>query len=173
VHGPELWKSDGSEVGTVLVKDISPEVGYGYPMGLAGADGTVYFAADDGVHGTEVWKSDGTEGGTVLVRDVNAGGEFSVARRGTPNLATGALRVKVKVAAPGRIVVRPVGGSLLKKTVKDVTRAGGTKVTLKPTAAGVRQLQRTGTLKVRAKVSFTPCGGTASSITRTYTLSMR
>ena len=31
-HGPELWKSDGTEAGTVLVKDIPPGDRYrGYP----------------------------------------------------------------------------------------------------------------------------------------------
>ena len=25
IHGPELWKSDGTEAGTVLVKNINPK----------------------------------------------------------------------------------------------------------------------------------------------------
>jgi ELWxxDGT repeat protein len=74
--GLELWKSDGSEAGTVLVKDINPNSSYGYPVGsrpyeLTAVGGTLFFTADDGVHGQELWKSDGTEAGTVLVKDIN------------------------------------------------------------------------------------------------------
>src|SRR5262249_56871182 len=65
--------------GTVLVKDIRPGSSpYGYPYGsnpqhLTAVDGTLFFAANDGVHGTELWKSDGTESGTVLVKDIRPG----------------------------------------------------------------------------------------------------
>jgi len=78
-HGRELWKSDGTEAGTVLVKDIAPgSDGYGYgPSWLTSVDGQLYFATDDGVHGTELWKSDGTEAGTVLVKDIRPGPEGS------------------------------------------------------------------------------------------------
>jgi len=37
-----------------------------------GADGTVFFTADDG-SGQELWKSDGTEAGTVRIKDINPG----------------------------------------------------------------------------------------------------
>src|SRR5262249_16139833 len=73
VHGRELWKSDGTEAGTVLVKDINPHPHpFGpRPSGLAAVGGTLFFSADDGVHRPELWKSDGTEAGTVLVKDIN------------------------------------------------------------------------------------------------------
>ena len=69
--GWELWKSDGTEDGTTIVKDIFPggiDVPYGghftfssYPSNLTDVDGTLFFTANDGTHGVEVWKSDGTE----------------------------------------------------------------------------------------------------------------
>src|SRR5262249_58532624 len=76
VNGEELWKSDGTEAGTVLVKDINPgsAFGYGYgsrPYELTAVGGTLFFTADDGAHGRELWKSNGTEAGTVLVKDNN------------------------------------------------------------------------------------------------------
>jgi ELWxxDGT repeat protein len=79
VNGIELWKSDGSADGTVLVKDInSGGDGLRYSADLTDMNGTLYFNADDGVHGEELWKSDGTADGTVLVKDISLGGTSSV-----------------------------------------------------------------------------------------------
>ncbi|MCA1684338.1 MAG: cadherin-like domain-containing protein, partial [Actinobacteria bacterium] len=74
-NGKELWKSDGTAVGTVLVKDINPGGGDSYMTGNASvAVGSVaYFAANGGVTGVELWKSDGTAEGTVMVRDIAPG----------------------------------------------------------------------------------------------------
>jgi ELWxxDGT repeat protein len=72
VHGLELWKSDGTDAGTVPLKDINP-TGDSLPHELTDVGGTLFFEADDGVHGRELWKSDGTLAGTVLVRDINPG----------------------------------------------------------------------------------------------------
>ncbi len=69
VHGFELWKSDGTEPGTLMVKDINPSVGSG-PFHFTDAGGTAFFFADDGVHGYELWHSDGTGTGTALVKDI-------------------------------------------------------------------------------------------------------
>jgi ELWxxDGT repeat protein len=73
VHGAELWMSDGTAAGTVLVKDIFPGVEDGFPAGLIRVGSDVFFAANDGVHGFELWKSDGTEAGTVMVEDITPG----------------------------------------------------------------------------------------------------
>jgi ELWxxDGT repeat protein len=67
--GAELWKSDGTSTGTVLVKDIHL-TGSSQPRSLTDMNGTLFFTANDGVNGYELWKSDGTSSGTVLVKDV-------------------------------------------------------------------------------------------------------
>jgi ELWxxDGT repeat protein len=79
-HGHELWRSDGTEAGTEMIKDIYPGESSRYP-GPAGAnpvrlinvDGTLFFSAEDGEHGGELWRSDGTEAGTEIVRDISPG----------------------------------------------------------------------------------------------------
>ncbi len=82
-HGMELWKTDGTEAGTVLVKDIYPGTtdngAYGdvpnasSPQELTASGGTLLFTADDGTGGRELWRSDGTEAGTVMVTDIYPG----------------------------------------------------------------------------------------------------
>ena len=80
-HGRELWKSDGTRAGTVLVKDIHPGARTtATPTSLTAVGGTLFFTADDGTHGRELWKSDGTEAGTVLVKDIQPGARASVTR---------------------------------------------------------------------------------------------
>lgn len=90
VHGSELWKTDGTESGTVMVKDIWPGLNKsGIRIGLVtalNANGTLYFAADDGVAGLELWKSDGSEAGTVLVKDINPGVYTSGFNAGKPRI---------------------------------------------------------------------------------------
>jgi len=71
--GAELWKSDGTSGGTVMVKDINPGSLGSSPYNFINIGGTLYFTASDGVNGNELWKSDGTSGGTVMVKDINPG----------------------------------------------------------------------------------------------------
>jgi ELWxxDGT repeat protein len=79
INGRELWKSDGTAAGTVLVKNIYPGSGSSlnnnavYPRYLTAVGSTLYFSADDGSNGQELWKSDGTASGTVLVKDIYPG----------------------------------------------------------------------------------------------------
>ncbi len=69
VHGFELWRSDGSASGTVLIRDINPH-GSASASGMKSTSLGLLFSADDGVHGHELWRSDGTAEGTRLIKDL-------------------------------------------------------------------------------------------------------
>ena len=82
--GEEIWATDGTEEGTVMLRDIHPGpqpvpfgVDHTTPKGLRASGGQVYFSADDGQSGEELWKTDGTPSGTVLVKDLNPGSSGS------------------------------------------------------------------------------------------------
>ena len=76
-YGSELFVTDGTSAGTVLVKDISQNSGS--PSYLTCMNNVLYFAADDsyywqtnsGTFGSELWRSDGTSAGTYIVADLN------------------------------------------------------------------------------------------------------
>ncbi|WGX96592.1 ELWxxDGT repeat protein [Nocardioides sp. L-11A] len=82
-HGTELWKSNGTAVGTERVKDIATGT-YDYygttlprsssPVQLTPIGNTVYFSADDGATGRELWSTAGTSASTTRVKDINVSG---------------------------------------------------------------------------------------------------
>lgn len=65
-NGGELWKTDGTNAGTVLVRDIAVGTGTSSPANLTKVGTQIFFTADDGILGVELWKTDGTTGGTVM-----------------------------------------------------------------------------------------------------------
>ena len=73
-HGLELWKTDGTLNGTVLVSDINTgandSINQNFESTVVGD--TMYFAADNGLNGIELWKSNGTSTGTMLVKDIKS-----------------------------------------------------------------------------------------------------
>lgn len=87
-HGYELWKTDGTQAGTELVKDIRPGPVDSYMVGdgasgnlMCSVNGTLFFAASTTLQldawgnavpadHWELWMSDGTAAGTVRVLDV-------------------------------------------------------------------------------------------------------
>jgi len=62
-NGYGLWKSDGTEAGTVLVKTISATINE-----LTDVNGNLFFTTHDfNLKSTELWVSDGTQAGTILL----------------------------------------------------------------------------------------------------------
>jgi ELWxxDGT repeat protein len=78
-HGVELWRSDGTVAGTVMVKDINPGAGDSYPGRMTKVgDYVVFLATQTGLApvNSELWRTDGTTAGTAIIEDINpsAGG---------------------------------------------------------------------------------------------------
>jgi ELWxxDGT repeat protein len=71
-HGRQLWKSNGTAAGTVMLTHVAARTGAD-PQDLTAADGELFFSAFDPRHGRELWKSNGTAAGTRMVRDIVPG----------------------------------------------------------------------------------------------------
>ena len=81
-HGRELWKSDGTAEGTVLVKDITDDTGTAQSFERSGEmsfrellpiGGKLLFTTWSPESGVELWATDGTSEGTAVVRDIVPG----------------------------------------------------------------------------------------------------
>lgn len=71
--GDELWRTDGTDGGTALVKDINSGASGSTPYGFVVLGNKLYFIAYTDNLGYELWQSDGTAAATVLVKDIYAG----------------------------------------------------------------------------------------------------
>jgi ELWxxDGT repeat protein len=68
----QLWRSNGTLAGTVLVKDFGPGSDSWEPQ-FTPAGGLLFAVIETPATGEELWKSNGTEAGTVLVKDIRSG----------------------------------------------------------------------------------------------------
>lgn len=71
INGMELWKTDGTANGTVMVKDIKTGAG-GYSGQFTSEsplNGNIIFYANDGT-GFDLWKTDGTTEGTIKISNL-------------------------------------------------------------------------------------------------------
>ena len=71
VNGIELWRTDGTALGTTLVANINSGASSSAPFLLTASGSFLYFAATDAVNGTELWRTDGTT--TQIVANLVAG----------------------------------------------------------------------------------------------------
>ncbi len=104
VHGNELWQSDGTTAGTVMVADINPGSASSAPADFTNANGTWFFAANDGIHGNELWALNTTPSPSLAVSGfpttttAGVAGGFTVTAKnadGTTNTGyTGTVQLK-------------------------------------------------------------------------------
>ncbi len=85
VNNVEIWKSDGTEAGTLLVKALPPFNPFNFSSGVGWTSDknlrrnfsvvgdVLYFMGWDATHGKELWRTDGTDAGTFMIKDIRAG----------------------------------------------------------------------------------------------------
>lgn len=134
-HGTELWKSDGTTAGTVMVKDINPGIGSddqlagSTPTDLIDYNGILYFRANGARENSEVWRSDGTEAGTYLLKEVNTiPNGFGTTMGSAPNdftILNGFLLWSATNTSNGFELWKTDGTEAGTVMVKDINPAGG------------------------------------------------
>ncbi|MCX8037754.1 MAG: hypothetical protein N3D11_12055 [Candidatus Sumerlaeia bacterium] len=77
-HGMELWRTDGTEAGTIEVADILAGSGSSHPNGMTVVNGQLVFSAIATAGQRELWKSNGTAAGTVMIKKINPTGSSNV-----------------------------------------------------------------------------------------------
>ena len=70
VIGRELWRSNGTTVGTYAVADIVSGASGSSPEDLINVSGRLFFTASEPGIGRELWTSDGSTPGTNRVKDI-------------------------------------------------------------------------------------------------------
>ena len=99
-HGYELWRSDGTEAGTAMVKDIATGRADSSPMNMTNVNGRLFFSAADREGGRELWALSLLGDGTPHV-------EFAASGRTAPE-STGRVAVTAILSWPSsRDVVVP------------------------------------------------------------------
>jgi ELWxxDGT repeat protein len=72
IHGFELWQTDGTTAGTILLKDVNINSGDSWPAYFTLFASHLYFKADGGIDGEQLWMTDGTTPGTQSLAPVGA-----------------------------------------------------------------------------------------------------
>lgn len=126
VNGNELWKTDGTEAGTVLVRNIGPDRldGIGRTMSVPRAwvaGGKLFFVAAG--NGPQLWVSDGTSEGTLplgSVTNVSGGGQVPF-----PMAAGSLLYYTATTAANGNELWRTDGTPAGTRMLADLNPGAG------------------------------------------------
>ncbi|KAA6437067.1 DNRLRE domain-containing protein [Dyadobacter flavalbus] len=69
IHGRELWKTDGSTAGSVLVSDLQNGASSSNPEQITDVNGTAFFVTVGPSQLYSLWKTGGTAATTIKVRD--------------------------------------------------------------------------------------------------------
>jgi ELWxxDGT repeat protein len=90
-----VWRSDGTEAGTVPLASIAPTLEQGDLAGATASGGVLYFRGFTAATGWEPWRTDGTAAGTFMLGDL------------APGIGSSALVAQFAMVSAGGTVVFP------------------------------------------------------------------
>ena len=142
-NGREVWRSDGSPVGTSMVEDAVPGGGIrpganvgSDPFDLTDVNGTLYFTAEDGTNGNELWKSASPFATATMVEDALPGGGINPGAASSgpqePTNVNGTVYFAANDGTNGLEVWRSDGTPAGTTIVEDAIPSGG----IRPGATG-------------------------------------
>lgn len=120
VNGDELWVTDGTTEGTIMLKNIHPTAN-GNPIDIVIFKDLLFFTATDNTSSSELWVSDGTAEGTRLFLDINPGS--GVGNPGSKTVIGNYMYFSASNGANGNEIWRTDGTVEGTKMIKDI-RAG-------------------------------------------------
>jgi len=68
-HNNEIWRTDGTTIGTYQVKDLGLD--YGFASDFMAFNNSIYFVTISSTYGDYLWKSDGTNVGTEALKQIS------------------------------------------------------------------------------------------------------
>ncbi|WP_346824219.1 DUF7619 domain-containing protein [Rapidithrix thailandica] len=75
IHGTEIWKTDGTKEGTMMLKEIYPGNNLTFQVSISIFNNKLYFfKMNEGGYYHEIWESDGTTEGTKFIKKISARG---------------------------------------------------------------------------------------------------
>ena len=100
---------------------------------------------------------------------------FTAPATGQANTKKATLALSVTLPGPGTLAVAPAGKSPIKAVEVTVSKAGAATITIKLTKDGLKKLKakKSHKLKVKVQFTYTPTGGTANTLTKSYTLTIK
>lgn len=86
-HGPELWISDGTANGTLMLRDLEAGAAGSFPKQFVALGDKAFFFASVAGAGNELWVTDGTAAGTRALGDLRpgAGGYYATISYNVPS----------------------------------------------------------------------------------------
>lgn len=181
-RGTELWRTDGSSAGTVLVKDINTnnadrDYMSSYPEGLTALGSTLVFSAYTPQYGNELWSASAAAAVKPQPKPSNS---FVLPRTGKANLKNASLTISVRVPAAGTLALAATKRGQVATVRKATSPNAATALTIKPSSKTLKAMKKKlkGKKKsvaqsVKVAVTFTPKGGTARTVVKTYVLKLK
>jgi ELWxxDGT repeat protein len=118
--GYELWKTDGTEAGTALVKEIIPGAAESFGRFISEVNGAFLFLVYDEMFRQSLWRTDGTPEGTVLLAGPHSHFDNSFLNPGVNASFTGAYIFALNDDAGGLELWRTDGTAVGTRLVKDI-----------------------------------------------------